>query len=310
MARAKSGATTKKQAAGADTPPRTLDPAARRRINQRKKQQLTRKMRRFEAVLPASVKLPALRPTLPQVDWRRPLRWLAGARAFWLTLLVVCALAGLVAWVHLDEYWFIYTEDVQFNNLTYLERDELWDLTELDGWNVFWIDAAAVRDRVVSHPYVDDATVRVAPFAAKVTVDVVPERPVALWVTDAGTRWLLDDGAALEPRGETPPGLLEIIDLPASATMPGSALGAAMDPAVLASAQGVANRLPGAAPLRYNEQIGLNFRLPDKPYWVYWGDGGNVEQKLEHLAVGEQLLADGRLEGEVIDVRFDRPYVK
>ncbi len=250
------------------------------------------------------------RITLPHVDWRRPLRWLARARIFWLTLLIGVALAGLVAWVHLDEYWFIYTEDVQFNNLTYLERDELWQLTELDGWNVFWIDAAAVRDRVVSHPYVDDATVRVAPFAAKVTVDIVPERPVALWVTDAGTRWLLDDGTALEPRGETPPGLLEIIDGPAEATMPGSAAGAAIDPAVLASAQGVANRLPGAAPLRYNRQIGLNFRLPDKPYWVYWGDGGNVEQKLEHLAVGEQLLADGRLEGEVIDVRFDRPYVK
>ena len=62
--------------------------------------------------------------------------------------------------------------------------------------------------------------------------------------------------------------------------------------------------------MRYNQQIGLNFRLPDKPFWVYWGDGGNVEQKLENLAVGEQLLADGRLEGEVIDVRFDRPYVK
>ena len=309
MTRAKSGATAKKRAAVAETTARVLDPAARRRVNQRKKQQFTRKVHRFETLLPA-IKLPALRPALPALGFGRPLRWLARARMVWLSLLVGVALAGLVAWVHLDEYWFIYTEDVQFNNLTYLERDELWQLADVDGWNVFWIDAAAVRERVVSHPYVDDATVRVAPFAAKVTVDIVPERPVALWVTDAGTRWLLDDGTALEPRGETPPGLPEIIDLPASATMPGSSLGTAMDPAVLASAQGVANRLPGAAPLRYNQQIGLNFRLPDKPFWVYWGDGGNVEQKLENLAVGEQLLADGRLEGEVIDVRFDRPYVK
>ena len=309
MARAKSGATTKKTATVTATPPRTLDPAARRRVNQRKRQQISRKMRRFEAVLPA-IKLPSMRPTLPALDFGRPLRWLARARMVWLSLLVAVVLGGLVAWVHLDEYWFIYTEDAQFNNLTYLERDELWQLADVDGWNVFWIDAAAVRDRVVSHPSVADATVRVAPFAAKVTVDIVPERPVALWVTDAGRRWLLDDGTALEPRGETPPGLLEIIDLPASATMPGAAPGTAMDPAVLASAQGVANRLPGAAPLRYNQQVGLNFRLPDKAFWVYWGDGGDVEQKLENLAVGEQLLADGRLEGEVIDVRYDRPYVK
>ena len=309
MARAKSGATTKKQAAAADTAPRTLDHAARRRVNQRKKQQIARKFRRFEAVLPA-VKAPALRPNLPRVDWRRPLRRLARARLLWISLAAAVVLGGLVAWVHLDEYWFIYTEYMQFNNLTYLEREELWQLADIDGWNVFWIDAAAMRERIVSHPYVADAAVRVAPFAAKVTVDIVPERPVALWVTEAGRRWLLDDGVALEPRGETPPGLLEIIDLPAEATLPGAAPGTAIDPAVLASAQGVANRLPGAAPLRYNAQIGLNFRLPDKPFWVYWGDGGNVEQKLENLAVGEQLLADGRLEGEVIDVRFDRPYVK
>lgn len=309
MAKATSGATTKKRADGATVAPRTLDSAARRRVNQRKKQQLARKVRRFEAVLPA-LKLPTVRPALPAWDFRRPLRWLAGARVVWISAAVVVALAAMVAWVHLDEHWFIYTEDVQFNNLDYLDREELWQLTELDGWNVFWIDAAAVRARVVSAPYVADATVRVAPFAAKVTIDVVPERPVALWATDSGVRWLLDDGTALEPRGETPPGLLQILDGPAAATLPGVPPGTAMDPAVLASAQGVANRLPGAAPLRYNQQVGLNFRLPDKPYWVYWGDGGNVEHKLENLAVGEELLADGRLEGEVIDVRYDRPYVK
>ena len=309
MTKAKAGTNRKSagQSAEAARPP--LNSAARRRVTQRKKQQLARKLRRFEAVLPA-VKLPGVRPALPVIDWARPLRWLARARLLWISLAVAAALAGLAAWVHLDEYWFIYTEDAQFNNLTYLDREELWSLADIDGWNVFWIDAADVRERVMSHPYVADATVRVAPFAAKVTVDVVPERPIALWVTDAGTRWLLDDGTALEPRGETPPGLLEIIDGPAEATMPGAPAGTAIDPAVLASAQGVASRLPGAAPLRYNRQIGLNFRLPDRPFWVYWGDGGDVELKLENLAVGEQLLADGRLEGEVIDVRFDRPYVK
>ena len=309
MTRKKTGTPTKQRAPAAETPPRALDPAARRRVKQRKQQQITRKLRRFEAVLPA-LPLPHMRSALPSLDWLNPLRRLTGARLFWIALTMTVALGGLVAWAHLDERWFIYTEDVQFNNLTYLDRDELWTVTELDGWNVFWIDASEIRERVVSHPYVADATVRVAPLAAKVTVDIVPERPVALWMTDAGMRWLLDDGTALEPRGETPPGLLQVLDGPAGATAPGAALGTAMDPAVLASAQGVANRLPGAAPLRYNQQIGLNFRLPDKPYWIYWGDGGNVEQKLENLVVGEQLLADGQLEGEVIDVRFDRPYVK
>ncbi len=70
------------------------------------------------------------------------------------------------------------------------------------------------------------------------------------------------------------------------------------------------SRLPGVAPLRYNQQVGLNFRLPDKPYWVYWGDGADVERKLENLAAGEALLTEGAVEGQVIDVRYERPYVK
>ena len=69
-------------------------------------------------------------------------------------------------------------------------------------------------------------------------------------------------------------------------------------------------RLPGVAPLRYNRQIGLNFQLQDKPYWVYWGGGDHVERKLQNLAAAVALLEQGKLEGTVIDVRFERPYVK
>jgi cell division protein FtsQ len=75
-------------------------------------------------------------------------------------------------------------------------------------------------------------------------------------------------------------------------------------------APGLLQVLPGVAPLRYNRQIGLNFQLLDKPYWVYWGDGANVQRKLNNLAAAVKLLEDGTLEGTVIDVRFERPYVK
>jgi hypothetical protein len=94
------------------------------------------------------------------------------------------------------------------------------------------------------------------------------------------------------------------------ATAPGAAMSAAIDPDVLASAQSLRKVLPGVAPLRYNRQIGLNFQLQDKPYWVYWGDGAHVARKLDNLAAAVQLLEDGTLSGTVIDVRFERPYVK
>jgi len=145
----------------------------------------------------------------------------------------------------------------------------------------------------------------------RVVMDITEARPVALWATDAGTkRWVLADGRAVESRGETPTGLLEITDPGATATAPGAALGTAINPEVLVSAEGLLKRLPSVAQLRYNRQIGLNFSLPNQPYWVYWGDGADVERKLRNLAASLNVLADGDTQRTIIDVRFARPYVK
>ena len=56
--------------------------------------------------------------------------------------------------------------------------------------------------------------------------------------------------------------------------------------------------------------MGLNFRRPDQPYCVDWGDGEDVEKKLANLAAAETLRKSGEAEGAVIDVRFERPYIK
>ena len=285
-----------------------LSPAARRRVNQRRKERITRQVRRLDAVLPSAT-VGIWRPRLPQVSswalWR-----LLRARWFIFMGLLLAVTIALTAWVHTDDRWFLYREDVRFSGLTYLTEDELWQLSGIDGWNMFWLDTSAVRRQLLANPYVADADVYISPVQGTVNIDVTEARPVALWVTDDGTRWLLPSGDAVAPRGPTPPGLLQIIDGGAVATAPGAALGSAIDGDVLASAESLLQVLPGVAPLRYNRQIGLNFQLQDKPYWVYWGDGANVQRKLDNLAAAFKLLEDGTLEGTVIDVRFERPYVK
>jgi hypothetical protein len=291
--------------------PKPHDDAARRRINQRRRQHFTQRMRHFESLLPSlpdgrRVSLPNL---LPRINLH-PLWELLRSRLLWIVLAVLVVAGGLVAWVALDERWYVYREDVHFNGLNYLDDEELWQATAINGWQIFWIDGEAVRQRLLENPYVADAQVHIAAPLTRMTVDITEVRPVALWETDAGIRWLRDDGLALEPRGQTPPGLLQIYDPPAEATLPGAEHGAAIAPAVLMSAQALANRLPGVTPLRYNALVGLNFRLPDQPYWVYWGDGEDVEQKLANLAAAETLLKSGEVEGAVIDVRFERPYIK
>jgi cell division septal protein FtsQ len=285
-----------------------LNPAARRRANQRRKERITRHVQRLEAVLPGAAG-GIWRPSLPQVSsW--PLWQLMRARWFLFAGILLAVTVGLATWVHSDERWFLYREDARFSGLTYLREDELWSSSEIDGWNMFWLDTGEVRRRLLANPYVADADVYISPIQGTVHVDVTEAQPNALWVTDDGTRWLLPNGTAVEPRGSTPPGLMQIIDGGAMATAPGVALGSAIDSDVLASAASLLKVLPGVAPLRYNRQIGLNFQLQDKPYWVYWGDGANVERKLDNLAAAVQLLEDGTLDGTVIDVRFERPYVK
>jgi cell division protein FtsQ len=291
--------------------PRPHDDAARRRIQQRQRQQWLRRVRHFELLLPSlpgGERLPLPR-TLPRLELR-PLWRVLRSRLLWIALAVLAVVGGLTAWVALDERWYVYREDVHFNGLAYLDAETLWQTSAVDGWQIFWIDSSDVQQRLLENPYVAAAQVHVAPLLTKITVDVTEVRPVALWVTDAGVRWLRDDGIALEPQGETPPGLLQILDAPAEATLPGAESGTAIDPAVLRSAQALANRLPGVTPLRYNALVGLNFRLPDQPYWVYWGNGEEVEKKLANLAAAETLLESGEAEGAVIDVRFERPYIK
>lgn len=264
-------------------------------------------MRTFESLLPGA---PHFGPAdLPRVELA-PLWRVVRSRVLWILLGMLVLIGGLMLWVSTDERWYVYREDIHFNGLTYLNPDELWEISAVDGWQIFWIDGEQVRERLRQNPYVADAQVHISHLVTKITVDVTEVRPVAVWVTDDGTRWLRDDGVALEPRGQTPPGLLEILDGPADATLPGSPKGTVVDPEVLRSAQALANRVPGITPLRYNALVGLNFRLPDEPYWVYWGDDADIEKKLDNLAAAETLLREGRAEGSVIDVRFDRPYIK
>jgi cell division protein FtsQ len=268
---------------------------------------MLRRMRPFESLLPSVSDQPQVR--LPRVTFG-PIWRVLRNRVLWIAVAVLVAISSVAAWVSLDERWYVYREDVHFNGLSYLDAEALWEMSAVDGWQIFWIDGAEIRQRLLQNPYVADAKVRISPLTTKVTVDVTEVRPVALWTTDAGTRWLRDDGRALEPIGETPPGLMQILDPPADATLPGADKGTVIDPAVLRSAQALANRLPGVAPLRYNSLVGLNFRLPNAAYWVYWGDDDDIEKKLENLAAAETLLNSGRAQGAVIDVRFDRPYIK
>ncbi len=232
-------------------------------------------------------------------------------------LMLAGALAALV-WLHTDWRWFVYRDTVHFGPLNYLSADELYPAEALEGWSIFWLQADNVEAALERHPFVRQAEVRIG-LPNRVEIDVTEAAPVLLWQTGDADYWVLESGAALRapdrPEGASPRGpdgaeLPQLVDLRRAAQVAG-ATEPEMEPAVVQSALALIGRLPGLESVRYNQGVGLNFALPGSPYWVYWGDGYDVETKLEHLAAGQALLAGGDEPGQVIDVRYrQRPYVR
>jgi hypothetical protein len=295
----------------------------------RRKRQRARQMRRLEAVLPTRLALPSIaRPKLPEgiistQGARDSLRHVAGSGWHWSKfisgLLLIGALAG-ITWLHWDARWFVSDESIAFRDLGYLERADLDpSVAELTDWSIFWLKPAEIRQAIVDHPYVADAAVEIR-LPNQVEISITEAEPTALWVTQEGTLWLLENGAALAMRikpGMTPESAMvdatgrtlpQIIDITRDAQAPGRS---AIDVDVLNSALALLETFPNLREIRYNSGAGLNFALPDGKTYVYWGDGLDTQTKLENLAAGQALLRSGEAVGNVIDVRYvDRPFIR
>ena len=225
-----------------------------------------------------------------------------------LSLALTIFVGGALFWFHMVDACFIYREDVSFANLTYLAGDELYGDTGVESWNALWIEPETIRANLQQHAYVADAAVQVR-LPGSLVVEIQEIAPTALWITDAGTFWLLDDGSALPIRKESTEPILQIIDGGQVAQAADKPTDSAIDVRVLNSAQRLLDIFPELDKLRYDAQFGLNFPLPGHNIYVYWGDGADIETKLQNLAAAQQLLLAGEINAQILDLRYlNRPY--
>jgi len=299
-----------------------------------RKRRQARRRRKYESALPGVLQRerlalpPIQRPAIGEMgqDVRERVRHgagrLVGSGWHWSKLfsglLLIAALAG-VYWVNTEATYFIAPEGVTFRQLGYLNTEELYPLTDIEDWSVFWLQPEVIRERVLTHPYVTDARVKIGlPATVEITVEEV--QPIALWVTRDATLWLMEDGSALTMRtaadqpsadaafdAEGRP-LPQIVDVNREAQTPGLS---AIDREVLRSGLTLLAQFPGLDSVRFNEGYGLNFGLPGTDHWVYWGDGYDLDTKMENLVAGERLIASGQANGQIIDVRYlERPFIR
>ena len=224
---------------------------------------------------------------------------------------VAVAMLVLLSLTHTADEWFVYAEDFEVRNLSYLDVSDIYRQSGVDGWNVLWLTPDQIRDRVLAIPYIESAEVDVR-LPSRIVIDVTELQPIALWVTKDATYWLSADGTALPAIASTDEDLPQLIDVLGEAQAISGDSTLAVDSDVLASSLALMDRLPGLEDkIRYNRNFGLNFPLPDQEIWVYWGDGLNTDAKLDNLKAAEALLPELEEPASLIDVRFiHRPYVR
>ncbi len=282
------------------------NPGFRTATKQRRKRQAARTMRRFESALTLTRRA--------VVDWqagrRRTLPGFSGWQASKvLSLFLLAWVAGLLYWATSADAWFIDRKNVSFTNVTYLKPDELYQAAGVKDWNILWLQPEEIRQQLRALPFVADATVQVE-MPGHVAVAMQETQPVALWVTQDATLWLMPSGLALPAPAAAQGVLLRIVDGGHEAGALGTQPSTAMDPTVLTSALALAQQFPGLTEVRYNQNYGLNFHAPTNDAWVYWGDGNKMEQKLANLAAVQELIEQGKITPQVIDVRYERPYIR
>jgi cell division septal protein FtsQ len=283
--------------------------------NARRKRAATRKKRRFDAVMarlpkPPNLRLRAQSIVIPAV--LQPTPW---SLSKILSILLLLGALMSFSLLHMDEQWFVYREDVRFNDLIRMRGDDLYTLMNLEGLNVFWVEPETIRAALLELPWVEDAQVSIA-LPADITIDVTEMTPAAVWVTNEGNYWLAMNGAALpvatlEESALPELALPQIVDSLQEARVVGDGP-LAIDVQVLNSALTVMAAMPElGSSVRYNESIGLNFPLPDPAIWVYWGNGFDLDAKLENLALAREMVRKAEEPRHIVDVRLvDRPYVR
>ncbi|MEM7531574.1 MAG: FtsQ-type POTRA domain-containing protein [Chloroflexota bacterium] len=271
--------------------------------------------------------------------------WWAPSKLYGLAL---CLVVGAVAYgLHNQDQWFIYHEDVQFTNLSYLNAEQLYEYSTIEGMNVFWFEPEDLRTQLAQHPYIESVEITTQ-MPAQVVMTIHEVQPIAYWVTHDGNYWLLDDGAALpqkDPPSDTAempvtdvgdqqadqqadaqddlqgeektarfqmnPDLLQIVDMTQAAKLISYEDKNFIDRDILQSALSLAQRLPDLQQIRYNKDLGLNFALPGTSIGVFWGDGQSMDTKLKNMRAAQTLIATGEAQASVIDVRYpSRPYLR
>jgi cell division protein FtsQ len=216
--------------------------------------------------------------------------------------LLLAALGWMAYALFTSPNFYVYDVEVQGNSV--VTPEEVYAASGLEGMSVFWVNPAAIAQRVEELPNVKAAQVKVR-LPARVVVAVQERAPALVWQTGEARWWVDGEGTVVPLRAEIPDALT-IVDADAQPVSAGQVL----DPSILEATQALRQLLPELRVLNYSQATGISFKTREG--WpVYLGDGRQMMAKLTVLVtLRKDLLARGA-SPEFIDVRYvDKPFYK
>lgn len=210
-----------------------------------------------------------------------------------LSLLLLAALGLLTNQFFTTDEFYVY--DVALQGTRFLDEDEIYTASGLEGMSIFWINPEQVEAAISSLLNVKEAKVNCR-LRNQVRIEVLERQPQIVWQRGEARYWVDDLGTILRLEDELE-GMLLIQDL---ATGP-LEVGDRIDSEAITSAMELRQLLPEATAFQYSEDKGLSFDQGGYP--VYFGNGDMAEK----VAILNALLQDLASEGvkpEFVDLRF------
>lgn len=213
-------------------------------------------------------------------------------------LLLALGLVCLV-YVFTDLGFYVYGADVQ--TMRYASPSVVYQQAGVDGYSAFFLQPAAISERIRQLPTIQSAVVRVR-LPNRVTIEVVEREPVLLYQVQSETFWV-DAQGVLMPAADAREDLVKLIDDSLSAQVDPQRI----DPSVLYAIQQITRDLPQIDTFRYQEPFGMYFFSPEG-WRVLLGEAKTMDSKLLSWAALRQDLLRKKAAVQEVDLRFQYPY--
>lgn len=189
-----------------------------------------------------------------------------------------------------------YVHGAAVGGTEFLTTSDVYTISGMDGWHLFWIDPAQVRVNLLAYTTIADATVQTGWPPNMLQIVIEEREPALVWEQAGVTVWLDLQGRVMSQRADVA-GLLRVIadSIEADALGPNTRL--PVD--VVSGALQLRQLVPDLQVLRYDPAKGLGYNDP-RGWEAWFGSGADMAEKmLIYNAVVADIQTDGVLPSEI-----------